>query len=283
MSKQKRPVPDLGLPLIETHCHLDYLKAAPTEEIIATARAVGVERFVTIAVEPANFDAVRTLAHSYPEVWGTQGVHPHEASKFDADADARIVASAADERIVAVGEIGLDYHYDHSPRAVQRAAFARQLEIAADSDRPVVIHTREAEDDTRAILAEHGPAVRRRGVIHSFTSSPALAEFCLDQGFLLGFNGIVTFNAADNVREVVALTPVERLLIETDSPFLTPVPYRGRENAPGFIPFVAEKIAAVKAVPIDALLRQLHTNSIGLFWPGELAREGASTGERLAS
>lgn len=166
---------------------------------------------------------------------------------------------------------------------MQRAAFARQLEIAAETDRPVVIHTREAEDDTRAILAEYGPAVRRRGVIHSFTSSPALAESCLEHGFLLGFNGIVTFNAADNVREVVALTPVERLLIETDSPFLTPVPYRGRENAPGFIPFVAEKIAAVKGVPIDDLLRRLHANSMDLFWPEETARVQASTGEREAS
>lgn len=283
MSRKQTPIPDLRWPLIETHCHLDYLKAAPSEELVTAAQAVGVERLVTIAVEPANLATVRDLAERYPAVWGTQGVHPHEASKFDdATADA-IVAGLASPRIVAVGEIGLDYHYDHSPRPVQRAVFARQLAIACAHDRPIVVHTREADADTMAILAEHAPSLARKGVIHSFTSGPELAAFCLDLGFYLGFNGIVTFRTADNVRAIVAATPVERLLLETDSPFLTPVPYRGRENGPFFLPFVAEKVAEVKGLAPAELLPRVYESSLALFWPDEAAGQGQSAAARASS
>ncbi len=275
MSKKKRETPSFGVPLIETHCHLDYLKAGSTQEIIADAEAVGVERIVTISVEPANLEAVRALAASNPQVWGTQGVHPHDARKFDDAAEAAIREGLGLDRIVAVGEIGLDYHYDHSPRDVQRRVFARQLELAIEHDLPVVVHTREADDDTRAILAEHGPALKRKGVIHSFTSGIELAQFCLAEGFCLGFNGIVTFRAADNVRAVVEATPVSQLVLETDSPFLTPVPYRGRENGPRYLPFVAEYIVELKELPPDELLTTVYRNSLGLFWPDELGAEAS--------
>ncbi len=171
-----------------------------------------------------------------------------------------------DARILAVGEIGLDYYYDHADRSVQRSVFEQQLQTAAELDLPVVIHTRDADADTRDILRNYSAALSRKGVIHSFTSSLALAEFCLAEGFMLGFNGITTFNRAENVRQVVAATPVEQLLLETDAPYLTPVPYRGRPNAPYYLPFIAETVAAIKELDVEDLLRQAYRNSVNLFF-----------------
>ncbi len=268
MSKSKRrEIPRFQTPLIETHCHLDYLDQEQLDTTLARAREVGVEQLITIAVSPKNLDRVWELAHSAEDIWGTQGIHPHEAEGFDAAVAATIRERAADPRILAVGEIGLDYFYDHADRSVQRRVFEAQLALAEELDLPVVIHTREADEDTRAILGNFSGRLRRRGVIHSFTSGRALAEFCLAEGFMLGFNGITTFNRADNVREVVSLTPVEQLLLETDSPYLTPVPYRGKPNAPYYLPFVAEKVAEVKDIEAEALLQQVHRNSLALFFP----------------
>lgn len=264
-ASKRRDIPLFDQPLIETHCHLDYLPAEELEAVLQRSFAVGIERLLTIAVSPDNLQVVRDIAARYPQVWCTQGVHPHEAQHFDDTVAADIRAGCADPRVLAVGEIGLDYHYDHSPREQQRRTFAQQLEIAAAAELPVVIHTREADADTQAILAEYLPQLPRRGVIHSFSSGPALAEFCLEAGFLLGFNGMVTFRRAENVRAVVAATPLEQLLLETDAPYLTPVPWRGHRNAPFYLPFVAEKIAAVKALTIDDLLRAARANSERLF------------------
>ena len=167
-----------------------------------------------------------------------------------------------------MGEIGLDYYYDHCDHQVQRQVFCRQLELAIEFDQPVVIHTREADDDTMAILQEYAPQMNRKGVIHSFTSGLELGQLAVTLGFNLGINGIVTFNKATNVREVVAATPIERLLLETDSPYLTPMPYRGIENAPKYLPFVAEKIAEVKALPVETVLEQTWKNAMSTFFPG---------------
>jgi TatD DNase family protein len=267
-SRKRRDIPRFETPLIETHCHLDYLDKEHLQTTLERAREVGVERIITIAVAPGNLDKVWNLAKNEADVWGTQGIHPHEAEGYDDRVADTIRGRAGDPRIVAVGEIGLDYFYDHADRAVQRRVFEAQLALAAELDLPVVIHTREADEDTRAILAGFGTALRRRGVIHSFTSSLALAEYCLEQGFMLGFNGITTFNRADNVREVVAKTPVEQLLLETDAPYLTPVPYRGKPNAPYYLPFVAEKVAEIKQIEIETLLRQVRRNSLALFFGG---------------
>ncbi|PLW83104.1 TatD family deoxyribonuclease [Kineobactrum sediminis] len=268
MSKSKRrDIPHFETPLIETHCHLDYLDQEHLQQTLQRSREVGIDRIITIAVSADNLDRVLALTRVAPDVWGTQGIHPHEAESFDAAAEAKIREHARDPRIVAVGEIGLDYFYDHADRAVQRQVFARQLAVAVELDLPVVIHTREADDDTRAILGEFAPHLARKGVIHSFTSSIELAEYCLAEGFMLGFNGITTFNRADNVRAVVAATPLGRILLETDSPYLTPVPYRGRPNAPFYLPFVAEQVAAVKQIPVEELLVAVRANSLDLFFP----------------
>lgn len=265
MSKKRPEIPVFDHALIETHCHLDYLKQLPIEEILAAAAQRRVQQIVTIAVAPGNLQAVRKIAHTFNQVWCTQGIHPHEAEGYSDAVEAEIVDGLDDDRVVAVGEIGLDYYYDNADRGVQRTVFSRQLQMAAEHDLPVVIHTREADDDTIAILGEIAPSIARKGVIHSFTSSPELAEFCLEQGFHLGFNGIITFNRADNVRAIVERTPLERILLETDSPFLTPVPYRGKENAPFYLPFIAQKVADIKNVAVDELLPVVTESSRRLF------------------
>jgi TatD DNase family protein len=271
MSRKKREIPVFDQPLIETHCHLDYLKDRPLEETLEKVRSVNIERVITIAVSPDNLAQVRALSQLQPWLYGTQGVHPHEAEAYSDDCEAEIREHATDDKIVAVGEIGLDYFYDNADREVQRQVFRRQLQIAADLGKPVVIHSREADEDTIAILSEFEGTLKRRGVIHSFTSGPGLARYALDQGWCLGFNGITTFNKAENVRDIVRMAPVAQILLETDSPFLTPVPYRGRENAPFYLPFVAEKIAEVKELPLEQVLSATWQASMRTFFPEERA------------
>ena len=267
MSK-KRAIPVFEHPIIETHCHLDYLEGDALETALQAASAVNVERIMTIAVSPDNLEKVMTLAQQYPQVWGTQGIHPHDANDYSDAVDTQIRANALHEKILAIGEIGLDYHYDYSDRAKQREAFERQLQIAVDLELPIVVHTRDADEDMEAILRNFVGQMPKRGVIHSFTSGQPLAEYCLGEGFHLGFNGISTFKAAENVREIVAITPVEQILFETDAPYLTPIPYRGHKNEPKYLPFIAEHIAVVKGVPLETLLPQVWKNSVNLFWQG---------------
>lgn len=261
----KRDIPVYSHPIIETHCHLDYLEADELETVVAAAKAVNVEQIITIAVSPKNLATVRTIADQFDHVHCTQGIHPHEADDYNAAVEEEIRHYASSPKVVAIGEIGLDYFYDHADRHNQQTAFERQLQIACDADLPIVVHAREADDDTQAILRNFSSALKRKGVIHSFTAGPQLAEFCLAEGFYLGFNGIITFNKADNVRQIVEMTPIEQMLVETDSPYLTPVPYRGKPNQPKYVPFVCEKIAAIKALPVESILPTLYGNSKQLF------------------
>ena len=264
--KTRREIPRFHTPIIETHCHLDYLDDDELPQVLERSREVGVEKIITIAVSPKNLDTVKGLARAADNIWGTQGIHPHEAEHYSDEVDAKIREGLTDDRIVAVGEIGLDYYYDHADRKIQRAVFEQQLQIAADTGLPVVIHTRDADEDTQAILANFSDRLPRKGVIHSFTSGLPLAEFCLAEGFMLGFNGIATFNRADNVRLVIAATPPQQALLETDAPYLTPVPYRGRPNAPFYLPFIAEKVAETMGLGVEELLGQVYRNSDALFF-----------------
>ena len=269
MSKKRREIPVFDHPIIETHCHLDYLKDRELKETLEQSQRVNIEKLITIAVSPDNLGRVRELSQIAPWVYGTQGIHPHEAESYSDAVEEEIRGHALDEKIVAVGEIGLDYFYDNADQGVQREVFRRQLQIACDTDRPVVIHSRDADEDTITILKEFENTLGRRGVIHSFTSGPGLAQYALDQGWCLGFNGITTFNKAENVRDIVRMASIEQILLETDSPFLTPVPYRGRENAPFYLPFVAEKIAEVKELPLEEVLSKTYKNSLRTFFPGQ--------------
>ncbi len=264
--KKRRAIPRFHTPIVETHCHLDYLEGDAVDAVLRDAFAAGIERIVTISVSAGNLDTVRQLAESHQSIWCTQGIHPHEANSWNTALAERVTEGCAHPRVVAVGEIGLDYHYNHADRASQLKAFEEQLAIASDQSLPVVIHTREADSDTRDILANHSRHLPRKGVIHSFTSSLELAEFCLAEGFMLGFNGITTFRNAENVRQVVAATPIDRIVLETDAPYLTPVPYRGRPNAPCYLPFIAEKLADIKLVPVETLLTHARDNSHQLFF-----------------
>lgn len=268
--KARPPIPLLDGKIIETHCHLDYLDREQLELTLSKSQAVGVERIVTIAVSRDNQQLVRDIAETYDQIWCTQGLHPHEAASWNKDFDAELQASALHDRVLAIGEIGLDYYYEHADAQTQLAAFEGQLNIAADCGKPVVIHTREAEADTKHVLGNLARQLPQKGVIHSFTSSMDLAEFCLAEGFYLGFNGIATFKNAENVREVIRQTPLERILLETDAPYLTPVPYRGVPNAPFYLPFIAQTIADLKEVCVDELLAITHKNSLDCLFANAL-------------
>lgn len=265
MAKKKREIPILDHPIFETHCHLDYLKERTTEETLDLAKSKGIDRFITISVSPGNLDGVIELASTHKNVYCTQGLHPHEAKHWDPEVEAKVLKNSQDEKVVAIGEIGLDFHYNNSPKDIQIQVFKRQLEIAIERDLPVVIHSRDADPETIEILEEMAPKMKKKGVIHSFTSGPELARKALELGFHLGFNGIITFKNAQAVRDIVELTPLDRILLETDSPFLTPTPYRGQENGPQFLPFIAEKIAEVKGAALNEVLLTCYQNSQNLF------------------
>ncbi len=267
MSKKNKPdIPLFNVPIIETHCHLDYLKADELDTVIARSQETGIEKIITIAVSPDNLPKVRALTQTHSMIFGSQGIHPHDAKHCETETLNEIKQHSHDDKIVAIGEIGLDYYYQHSDREKQKQVFEQHLQIAVDENKPIIVHTRDADEDTQAILKNFSTHLKRKGVIHSFSSGLALAEFCLQEGFSLGFNGMVTFKNADNVRAAVSLCPIEQLLLETDSPYLTPVPYRGRENAPYYLPFIAEKIAEVKNIEIEMLLKHCYKNSVGLFF-----------------
>lgn len=266
MPHSKHPIPQLGRPITETHCHLDFLEPEQVSGVLDLARAQGVHRFVTIGTAPDNLSRAQEIASAHNDVWCTLGIHPHDAKTVVPEVLERIrTESHAGNRVVAIGEIGLDYHYGYSEKKVQQSVFEAQLQIAVDLDLPVVIHSREADEDTQAILANFGSSRPIKGVIHSFTSGVALAEYCLSENFMLGFNGIITFNRAENVREVLRMTPLDAMVVETDTPYLTPVPYRGKENAPCYLPFIVQRMASEKAVSVDDMLGHLEANADRLF------------------
>jgi TatD DNase family protein len=227
----------------DSHCHLDDERLAVT--VLDDARSAGVELFITVGTDAARSRAAIALAATQPDVWATVGLHPHDAS-----AGVDTIVSLLDEpKVVAVGEAGLDYHYDHSPREQQREAFAAQIALAHERGLTLVIHTREAWDDTFAILEAGG--VPERTIFHCFTGGPDEARRCLDLGAYLSFSGIVTFKHADELRDAARLCPEDRLLVETDSPYLAPVPHRGRRNQPAFVPIVGEAVAALRNVTTE--------------------------------
>lgn len=267
MKNKRPPIPIPTHPIIETHFHLDMLKVSSKEETIALARKHNIEKLITIATGKDNLDPVIEFAAEFPEIYCSQGCHPHDSIHWDLKAQEKLHSNLLDPKknikIVAIGEIGLDYYYSKSPHIDQMRVFEELLDTAQKFNLPAIIHTRDADKDTQLILSRH--QLSKKGVIHSFTSSPQLAEFVLAEGYFIGFNGIVTFKNAANVREVLQLTPLDRILIETDAPFLTPEPYRGVENNPCYLPFIAAKIAEVKNVSLEEVLKQVYQNALSLF------------------
>ena len=231
--------------VVDSHCHLDDPKFdSDREQAIERALAAGVERLMAIGTGdgPPDLETAIRLADRYPFIFATIGVHPHDASKATPETFERLRALAAHPKVLAIGEIGLDYHYDFSPRDVQREVFERQLDLAAETGKTVVIHTREAWDDTMALI--RGRA--RAGIMHCFTGDEQQAREALDLGFHLSFGGVLTFPKADAVRDAARITPDDRLLVETDCPYLAPVPHRGKRNEPAFVVETVRRLADVR-------------------------------------
>jgi len=253
--------------LVDSHCHLDFPDfAAERDEVVARARAAGVGTMLTISTKLSEFDRVREVAESYPDVFCTVGVHPHEADREEGATDPeRLAALARHPKVVGLGETGLDYYYGHSSRENQRAAFAAHLEAARETGLPVVVHTRDAEADTMEILRGAAGKGGVSGLVHCFTGTRALADFALEIGFCVSFSGIVTFKKADDLRETAKSVPLDRLLVETDAPYLAPVPNRGKRNEPAFVALTAARLAAVKGLATDELAQATTDNFFRLF------------------
>jgi TatD DNase family protein len=255
--------------MIDSHCHLDDRQfAADRDETIARARAAGVEAMLAIGSGdgPPDLEAAIRLAGHYPFIRATVGVHPHDACKAAPETFDRLRTLAAHPQVAAMGEIGLDYYYDFSPRDVQRSVFAAQLDLAAQASLPVVIHTREAWDDTLALLRErwNGP-----GVFHCFTGAPEQARQALDLGFHLAFGGVITFPKAESTRESARLAPLDRLLVETDCPYLAPVPHRGKRNEPAFLLEIVKYLATIRGAAPEEISGATTRNFRALFGPRE--------------
>jgi TatD DNase family protein len=260
---------------IDSHCHIDGPEYdADREEVIARAREAGVSTMLNVGTGDPHggaIDRVVDLAEKHEGVYAAVGVHPHDAKLFDDAAELHLLDLARQStRVIAWGEIGLDYHYDHSPRDVQREVFRRQLRLAREPKLPVVIHSREADDDTIAILREELTGYERGGVLHCFGGGLAMAQDAIELGFFISFAGNLTFKKAEDLREVARQLPLDRLLIETDCPYLTPVPFRGRRNEPAHVIETARCVAGVQGKDVEEIGRVTSENFVKLFgvrWP----------------
>ena len=250
--------------LIDSHCHLNFPDlAGRIDEVKDSMRDKGVERAVVISVNVPDYPAVKALALAHEEFWATVGVHPDVEDGPDMDEDF-LVAEAAHPKIIGIGETGLDYHWCKGDLEWQRERFRTHIRAARRAGVPLVIHTREAADDTLAVMREAG-ADAAGGVMHCFTENWDVARAALDLGFYLSFSGILTFKNARQVQEVAARAPLDRILIETDSPYLAPVPYRGKLNTPALVPFVARQLAEIKGLELETVARATWDNASRMF------------------
>jgi TatD DNase family protein len=243
----------------DSHCHLTYDGIG--EDAVAEAAAAGVTRIVTIGTDAASSARAVAAARTHDSVYATIGLHPHEASAGVASLDPLL--DPVDPKVVGIGECGLDYYYEHSPKDAQREAFAAQIELARAMDLTLVIHTRDAWDDTFEVMDAR--PIPERWVVHCFSGGPAEARRALDLGAYLSFSGIVTFKKADEVRAAARLCPLDRLLVETDSPYLAPTPNRGRSNRPAWVALVGEAVAGLKSEPVEAVARATWDNTTAVF------------------
>ncbi|MBM3533593.1 MAG: TatD family deoxyribonuclease [Alphaproteobacteria bacterium] len=240
--------------LVDSHCHLDFPElSAELDEVVARARRASIGLMVTIGTKLTEFDRVRAIAERYDDIYCSVGIHPHEAGS-EPEADAEKLARLAEHpKVVAIGETGLDYYYDHSPREAQARSFRVHVAAARMTGLPVIVHTRDADADTAAILAEEMEKGAYTGLIHCFTSTRELAEKAVDLGLYISLSGIVTFKSAASLQEVAAWVPADRLLVETDAPYLAPIPMRGKRNEPAFVVHTAAKVAALRGVSVPEL------------------------------
>lgn len=261
--------------LIDTHCHLNYdYEPKSRELIIQEAQDAGVTAMITVAAELGVIPQLEQISERYSFIYHSVGVHPHEAITLGQTPQEMLASVAILEKAAthpkcrAIGEIGLDYHYDHSPREIQRQGLDLQLDLAVRSELPVIIHSREAEDDLLESLKTYAkklPKNRIPGVIHCFSGTRAFGEACLDLGFFISFSGILTFKNAEELRECARAFPLNRILVETDSPYLAPIPYRGKKCEPSMVKFTAQKLAEIKGMSLEEIAHITTDNAVRLF------------------
>lgn len=251
--------------LIDSHCHLDYFTEAEIEGILARAHEAGVERMVTIGTSIPQAEAVMALAERFPQVWGTIGVHPHRAGEGVMPTVEELVALAQHPRVIGIGESGLDYFYDKSPRDTQREGFRRHIRAARAAGLPLVVHARDADDDIASILEEERAGGSFAFLLHCFSSTPALADAAIAMGGFISFSGILTFPRSAELRELAARLPADRLLVETDAPYLAPVPFRGKRCEPGYTALTAKVLAEARGVSPEEIAATTTANFHRLF------------------
>lgn len=252
--------------LVDSHCHLNYKGLVEQQgEVLERARENGVTAMLNISTRECEWDDVIGLAEQESDVWASVGIHPHEADGHTGVDAAKLVAKASHARVIGIGETGLDYYYDHSDRSQQRASFREHIQASRQTGLPIIIHTRDAEQDTAQILSEEMAVGDFKGVIHCFTASADFARKSLDIGLYISLSGIVTFKNASDIQDVAKWLPADRILVETDAPFLAPVPHRGRTGEPGFVADTARFVAKLRGEGEDALAVQTTENFYRLF------------------
>ncbi|MFQ5350625.1 MAG: TatD family hydrolase [Thermoanaerobaculia bacterium] len=261
-------------PLIDSHCHLQSLAPDKRETALDEARERGVSGFLVPATRLDEAEEILDLCRRHDDVWCALGVHPHDAASWRPGDDRRLAELLREPSVLAVGECGLDFHYDNSPRGTQLAVFRRQMDLALEADLPVVVHNRDSDEVMlEAVLRDELAGLRAD--YHSFAGSLEMARALIRRDFYLGVTGMVTFKRADNIREILAEIPADRLLIETDTPYLAPVPYRGKPNRPAYVVEVAEKVAELGDESVEQVARRTSENFLRLFGPLVPGRESA--------
>ena len=251
---------------VDSHCHLNYKGLVEDQDaVLARARAAGVSAMLNISTRHSEWDAIIATAQKSASIWATVGIHPHEADAHPDTDTATLVAAASHPKVVGIGETGLDYYYDHSDRDRQRHSFRTHITAARETGLPLIVHTRDAEADTAEILREEMGKGAYSGVIHCFTTSSEFADIALELGLFISISGIVTFKNAADLRETASRIPADRLLIETDSPFLAPVPHRGKSCEPSFVADTARFLAEIRVVSVEDLAQQTSANFYTLF------------------
>ena len=255
--------------LIDSHCHIDgEAFDDDRDDVVHRAREAGIGAMLNVGTgdpKSNDFRKAVAVAEKYQDVFASVGVHPHDAKLYDDKAEAHLVDLAKSEKVIAWGEIGLDYYYDHSPREVQRDAFRRQIQTARRLALPIIIHSRDADDETVDILTEECSWNGFRGIMHCFGGTPAMAEALIPLGFLISFAGNVTFKKAGNLRDAAKVVPLDKLLVETDCPFLTPIPFRGKRNEPAYVEHTARFLAQYKGVEFETFAEQTTRNFLKFF------------------
>lgn len=252
--------------LVDSHCHLNYKGLIEQQsEVLARARDGGITAMLNISTRESEWDEILNLAEQNEDIWASVGIHPHEADAHKGIDSRKLIDRAANKRVVGIGETGLDYFYDHSDRTQQQASFLEHIVAARETGLPLIVHTRDAEEDTARMLSEEMAKGRFSGVIHCFTASADFAKIALGLGFYISLSGIVTFKNAKDLQEVARWLPVDRLLLETDSPFLAPVPHRGKTGEPGFVADTARYVAGIRGITFEQIAQQTSANFYRLF------------------